>query len=132
MATSVFLSNLNALTVNSISLVDQCTGITFTNLKESLDVTTLADTSRRNKGGLFNNEVTMTLFQSYLASETYQTLAALVGTQTTVVATVVDGAVTKVFTLANCYLESMPVISASLGEMSTIDITFTGGDYSVA
>ena len=132
MATSVFLSNLNALTVNSISLVDQCTGITFTNLKESLDVTSLADTSRVNKGGLFNNEVTMTLFQSYIASETYQTLAALVGTQTTVVATVVDGAVTKVFTLANCYLESMPVISASLGEMSTIDITFTGGQFSVA
>ena len=132
MATSVFLSNLSALTVNSVSLVDQCTGITFVNLKESLDVTTLADTSRVNKGGLFNNEVTMTLFQSYIASETYATLAALVGTQTTVVATVVDGAVTKVFTLANCYLESMPVISASLGEMSTIDITFTGGTYSVA
>lgn len=132
MATSVFLSNLNALTVNSVSLADQCTGITFTNLKESLDVTSLTNTSRLNKGGLFNNEVTMTLFQSYIASETYQTLAALVGTQTTVVATVVDGAVTKVFTLANCYLESMPVISASLGEMSTIDITFTGGDYSVS
>jgi len=132
MATSVFLSNLSALTVNSVSLVDQCTGITFVNLKESLDVTTLADTSRVNKGGLFNNEVTMTLFQSYIASETYATLAALVGTKTTVVATVIDGAVTKVFTLANCYLESMPVISASLGEMSTIDITFTGGSYSVS
>ena len=132
MATSVFLSNLNALTVNSVSLADQCTGITFTNLKESLDVTSLTDTSRVNKGGLFNNEVTMTLFQSYVTGETYATLAALVGTQTTVVATVVDGATTKVFTLANCYLESMPVISASLGEMSTIDITFTGGTYSVA
>ena len=132
MATSIFLSNLNALTVNSVTLADQCTGITFTNLKESLDVTSLTDTSRVNKGGLFNNEVTMTLFQSYIAGETYATLAALVGTQTTVVATVIDGAVTKVFTLANCYLESMPVISASLGEMSTIDITFTGGSYSVA
>ena len=132
MATSIFLSNLNALTVNSVSLADQCTGITFTNLKESLDVTSLTNTSRLNKGGLFNNEVTMTLFQSYIAGETYATLAALVGTQTTVVATVIDGAVTKVFTLANCYLESMPVISASLGEMSTIDITFTGGTYSVA
>ena len=132
MATSVFLSNLNALTVNSVSLADQCTGITFTNLKESLDVTSLTNTSRLNKGGLFNNEVTMTLFQSYITGETFATLSSLVGTQTTVVATVVDGATTKVFTLANCYLESMPVISASLGEMSTIDITFTGGDYSVA
>ena len=132
MATSVFLSNLSALTVNSVSLVDQCTGITFTNLKESLDVTTLADTSRVNKGGLFNNEVTMTLFQSYITAETFATLSGLVGTQTTVVASVVDGAVTKTFTLANCYLESLPVISASLGEMSTVDVTFTGGTYSVA
>lgn len=132
MATSVFLSNLTTLTVNSVSLVDQCTGITFVNLKESLDVTTLSDTSRVNKGGLFNNEVTMTLFQSYISTETFATLSGLVGTQTTVVASVVDGAVTKTFTLANCYLESLPVISASLGEMSTIDITFTGGSYSVA
>ena len=132
MATSVFLSNLTTLTVNSVSLVDQCTGITFVNLKESLDVTTLSDTSRVNKGGLFNNEVTMTLFQSYISTETFATLSGLVGTQTTVVASVVDGAVTKTFTLANCYLESLPVISASLGEMSTVDVTFTGGTYSVA
>jgi hypothetical protein len=132
MATSVFLSNISTLTVNSVSLADQCTGITFTNLKESLDVTTLTDTSRFNKGGLFNNEVTMTLFQSYITAETFATLSGLVGTQTTVVASVVDGAVTKTFTLANCYLESLPVINASLGEMSTVDVTFTGGTYSVA
>ena len=132
MSTSVFLSNISTLTVNSVSLANQCTGITFTNLKESLDVTTLTDTSRLNKGGLFNNEVTMTLFQSYISAETFATLSGLVGTQTTVVASVVDGAVTKTFTLANCYLESMPVINASLGEMSTIDLTFTGGTYSVA
>jgi hypothetical protein len=132
MSTSIFLSNLSTLTVNSVTLANQCTGITFTNLRESLDVTSLTDTSRFNKGGLFNNEVTMTLFQSYITGETYATLAALVGTQTTVVASVVDGAVTKTFTLANCYLESMPVINASLGEMSTIDLTFTGGTYSVA
>ena len=132
MSTSVFLSNISTLTVNSVSLANQCTGITFTNLRESLDVTSLTDTSRFNKGGLFNNEVTMTLFQSYITSETFATLSGLVGTQTTVVASVVDGAVTKTFTLANCYLESLPVINASLGEMSTVDITFTGGTYSVA
>lgn len=132
MSTSVFLSNISTLTVNSVSLANQCTGITFTNLRESLDVTSLTDTSRFNKGGLFNNEVTMTLFQSYITAETFATLSGLVGTQTTVVASVVDGAVTKTFTLANCYLESLPVINASLGEMSTVDVTFSGGTYSVA
>jgi hypothetical protein len=74
----------------------------------------------------------MTLFQSYAASETYQTLAALVGTRTTVVATVIEGAVTKVFTLSDCYLESMPVINGALGELSTVDLSFTGGALSVS
>jgi hypothetical protein len=50
----------------------------------------------------------------------------------TVVATVVEGAVTKVFTLTGCYLESMPVINGALGELSTVDLTFTGGALSVS
>jgi hypothetical protein len=132
MATTTYLSNLSALTVNAISLVDQCTGIVFTQLRESLDKTTLTDTGRTYTGGLYNNECTMTLFQSYAASETYQTLAALVGTATTVVATVTEGAVTKTFTLANCYLESMPVVNGALGELSTVDLSFTGGTYTAS
>jgi hypothetical protein len=74
----------------------------------------------------------MTLYQSYITAETYATLAALVGTTTTVVAGVTDGATTKTFTLTGCYLEALPVVNASLGELSTVDITFTGGVYSVA
>jgi len=74
----------------------------------------------------------MTLYQSYATSETYATLASLVGTTTTVVASVTDGAVTKTFTLTGAYLESLPVANMSLGELSTIDITFSGGVYSVA
>jgi hypothetical protein len=35
------------------------------------------------------------------------------------------------FTLTGTYLESLPVISATMGELSTIDITFTGGAYTV-
>ena len=132
MATTTYLSNLSALTVNAISLVDQCTAIQFVQLRESLDRTTLADSGRTYQGGLYNNECTMTLFQSYATGETYATLAALVGTRTTVVATVIEGAVTKVFTLADCYLESMPVINGALGELSTVDISFTGGALSVS
>jgi hypothetical protein len=29
--------------------------------------------------------------------------------------------------LTGCYLESLPVINASLGELSTYDLTFMGG-----
>ena len=132
MSTSTYLSNLSALTVNSVSLLNQCTSLTFTNTAEALEKTSFGGTSRVFTAGLFNNELTMTLYNSYAASETYATLAALVGTQTTVVATAVDGAVTEVFTLTGCYLESLPVVNGSLGELSTVDLTFMGGTYSVA
>jgi hypothetical protein len=132
MATSTFLANLTTLTVNAVSLVDQAVSINFVNTREALEQTSLADTSRKYTGGLFNNECTMTLYQSYAATETYATLAALVGTTTTVVASVTEGAVTKTFTLTGCYLESLPVVNQALGELSTVDVTFTGGVYSVA
>ena len=74
--------------------------------------------------------MTLTLYQSYAASETYQTLAALVGTTTVI--TVADSAGGDVFTLTGGYLTEMPVINATLGELSTIDITFVGGAYTVA
>jgi hypothetical protein len=33
--------------------------------------------------------------------------------------------------LTDCYLESLPVINAALGELSTYDITFMGGSLTV-
>lgn len=132
MATSVFLSNLTTLTVNSVDLVDQATSVMIENVAESLDKTAFGSTSRSFTSGLFNNKVTMTLYNSYATTETYATLAALVGTQTTIVASVTQGAVTKTFTVTGAYLETLPVVNGSLGTLSTVDITFTGGVYSVA
>ena len=127
MATSVFLSNLTTLTVNSVSLVDQASSVTIDNVAEQLEKTSFGLTSRIFTAGLFNNTITMTLYNSYATSETYATLNALVGTTTTVVASVTDGAVTKTFTITGCYLETLPVVNGSLGTLSTVDITFTGG-----
>lgn len=129
MATSTYLAN-PVVTVNSVSLTDQCTAATFVHRFDQLENTTFGKTNRSFQAGLSNCEVTLTLYQSYAASETYATLAALVGTTTTV--TVADSAGGDVFTLTGCYLNEMPVISATLGELSTIDITFVGGAYSVA
>ena len=127
MATSVFLSNLTSLTVNAVSLVDQATSVTIDNVYESLDKTAFGSTSRSYTAGLINNTVTVTLYNSYAASETYATLASIVGSTTTVVASVTDGAVVKTFTITGAYLETLPVVNGSLGTLSTIDITFTGG-----
>lgn len=128
-----YLSN-PVVTVNSVSLTDQCTAATYTQRFDQLEATAFGDNDRKFVKGLENNELTLTLYMSYATSETYQTLAGLVGTRTTVrvqPAAPPDSATNPGFILTNCFLAELPVINASMGELSTIDITFTGGVYSV-
>ena len=128
MATSTYLAT-PGVAVNGISLTDQCTAATFTHRFDQLENTTFGQTSRQYQAGLGNHEVTLSLFMSYAASETYATLAALVGNSDVDVIVDAQG---ELFTLTNCALLEMPVVNATLGELSTIDITFVGGTYSVA
>jgi len=132
MATSTYLSNPGVM-VNSVSLTDQCTSATVTNTAEALEATAFGGTSRVFVAGLYNQEITLDLYMSYAATETYATLAALVGTTTTVkVSNTVAGLTTASpteprFELVGAYLEALPVINATMGELSTISITFKGG-----
>lgn len=132
MATTTYLSN-PVVTVNSVDLSDQCTAATLTRNIEALESTAFGDTSRKYVAGLANDELTLTLYMSYASSETYATLKSLVGTSTTVrvqPAAPPDSATNPGLVLTGAYLESLPVLNASLGALSTIDITFTGGVFS--
>lgn len=132
MATTTYLSN-PVVTVNSVDLSDQCTAATLTRNIEALESTAFGDTSRKYVAGLANDELTLTLYMSYATSETYATLKSLVGTSTTVrvqPAAPPDSATNPGLILTGAYLESLPVLNASLGALSTIDITFTGGVFS--
>jgi hypothetical protein len=131
MATATYLSN-PVVTVNTVDLSDQCTAATLTRTIEALEATAFGDTERKYVGGLGNHELTLTFYMSYEATETYATLSGLVGTTTTVIvkpASGSEGATNPGFTLTGAYLESLPVLNATLGELSTIDVTFTGGAY---
>ena len=132
MATSTILSNPQ-VTIATVDMSDQTTAATLTRTVEALEDTAFGTTSRTYTGGLENNELTVTMYLSYAASETYATLAPLVGTKLTVIVkptSAVDSATNPGFTLTNTYLESLPVVNASLGELQTVDLTFTGGVYS--
>jgi hypothetical protein len=134
MATTTYLAN-PVVTVNSVDLTDQCTAAVYTKTVEALEDTAFGDTARTYTGGLQNNELTLTLYMSYAATETYATLSTLVGTKTNITVTPASGgasATNPAFTLTDAYLESLPVLNTALGTLSTIDITFTGGLYSVA
>jgi hypothetical protein len=134
MATSTYLSN-PVVTVNTVDLSDQCTAATFTHRFDQLESTSFGNGGVRTYvAGLGNHEVTLSLYMSYAASETYATLSSLVGTTTTIrvqPAAPPDSATNPGFILTGAFLAELPVINATMGELSTVDVTFVGGVYSV-
>lgn len=132
MSTTTYLSS-PVVTVNSIDLTNQCTAASLVRTVEALENTAFGSTSRSYTAGLQNNELTLTLLMSYAASETYATLKGLVGTTTTVrvqPAAPPDSATNPGLVLTGAYLENLPVLDASLGELSSIDVVFRGGVFS--
>jgi hypothetical protein len=133
MATSTYLAN-PVVTVNSVDLTDQTTAATVTHRFDQLEATAFGDTDRKYVKGLGNHEVTLSMYLSYASSETYATLSSLVGTTTNIIvkpATGSESATNPGFTLTGAFLAEMPVLNATMGELSTCDVTFVGGVYSV-
>jgi hypothetical protein len=134
MATSTYLSN-PTVTVNSVALTGWCTAATLERTNTAQDTTVFGLTARVYSATIEDNTLTLTLFMSYAASEVYATLASLVGTATTVIVkptSAAVGATNPNFTLTNTYLETLPVLNATVGELASIDITFKGGTYTAA
>ena len=138
MSTSTYLSN-PVITINSVSMTDQCTSAVVNYVYEQLETTSFGDTARKFGGAavtsLQNNSIEVELFQSYAASETEATVFDLVGVTTTLIVAPASGvasATNPIYTLTGCYLESHTPINASLGELSTITLTFAGGDLTKA
>ena len=133
MATTVYLSNPN-VTINSVVLQDQCTSATLNYVYEQLETTSFGDTARKFGGSavtsLQNNTIEVTLYQSYAASETEATIFGLVGIVTTLVvkpSSAAVGATNPSYTLTGAYLSAHTPNNASLGELSELTLTFSGG-----
>ena len=133
MATSVYLSNAD-VTINSVSLQDQCTSAVVNYVYEQLETTSFGDSARKFGGSavtsLQNNTIDVTLYQSYAASETEATIFGLVGIVTTLVVKPTSAAVSATnpsYTLTGAYLSAHTPINASLGELSELTLTFSGG-----
>ena len=134
MATSTYLSN-PVVTVNAVDVTDQTSAANLTRVIEALESTSFGKTARVYVGGSETSTLTLTMYNSFAASETYATLSALVGTSTTVTIKPTDAATSAtnvLSTLTGCYLETLPIVNASLGSLDTVDVVFTGGVYSSA
>ena len=138
MATSTYLSNpvvlIGATSASTTDITDQVSACTLTVLKEALEDTSFGKTSRTMTGGLFSNSCTLSVYASYATSESYSVLSALQGTKCYIKvnpAAGADSATNPGFELTDCYMESLPVVNASLGTLSVYDIELQGGVYSV-
>jgi len=138
MATSTYLSNpvvkVGAAIGSIVDITDQVSAATLTVTAEALEDTAFGSTSRTMTAGLFSNSLTLTVYASYAASESYAVLAPLLGTKCTIKVnptSAADSATNPGFILTDTYLSSIPVVNASLGELSTYEIEFQGGVYSV-
>ena len=138
MAISTYLSNpkvqVGAAIGSITDITDQVSAATLTVTKEALEDTAFGSTSRTMTAGLFSNTLTLTVYASYASSESYSVLSALLGTKCTIKVNpndATDSATNPGFILTDTYLAAIPVINASLGELSTWEIEFQGGVYSV-
>jgi hypothetical protein len=138
MPASTYLSNpkvqVGAAIGSIADISDDVVAATLTVTAEALEDTAFGQTSRTMTAGLFSNSLTLTVFASYAASQAYAVLSPLLGTKCVVKVnptTAVDGTTNPGFILTDTYLSSLPVINASLGELSQWDIEFQGGTFSV-
>ena len=112
-------------------LTDQCKSVVITKSREALDQSSFGDTGRQFTGGLTNVTVTATLLMEYSSTPgTYVDLTSLVGTRCYVAVKPTSGAISTTnpeFQITGAYLESLDVVNGSVGELSEVEITLTGG-----
>lgn len=138
MATSTYLSNptvkIGTAIGTIVDITDQVSAATLTVTAEALEDTAFGSTSRTMTAGLFSNSLTLTVYASYAASESYAVLAPLLGTKCTIKvnpSSAADSATNPGFILTDTYFSSLPVVNSSLGELSVYEIELQGGVYSV-
>jgi hypothetical protein len=132
MTTTTHLTNPH-VTIATVDLGNQVTSATLRTGFENLDATAFGDTGRRFTKGLQSCELTLTMFLSYGASEVEATLAGLVGNGNTTIVVkttnATESATNPHYTITNAMLDSFTPINGSIGELSTVDVTFIGGTW---
>ena len=136
MATTTFLSNA---TINitqgatTTDLSDQANACMITIGQDSLESTAFGDTGHRFTGGLQTVDVSITFFLSYGAAEVEAILASCVGLGTTILTIspsgVTESATNPEYVLTNCMLANFSPINSTVGELATVEASFTGGTW---
>ena len=136
MATTTFLSNATInITQGAVTtdMSDQANACAITIGQDSLESTAFGDTGHRFTGGLQTVDVSITFFLSYGSAEVEAILASCVGTGTTILTISPSGATESAtnpeYVLTNCMLANFTPINSTVGELATVEASFTGGTW---
>ena len=132
MATTTFLSNAT-VAIGAVDVSDQVSSVTLTVGYDELEATAMGDAGRKFVKGLESVEVTLTMFNSYGTSEIEATLSDVVGDGNTTLTISPSGTTESAsnpeYTITNAMLSSFTPVNSSVGELSTVEVTFTGGTW---
>ena len=133
MATTTFLSNATVL-IGAVDVSDQCRSVTLTVGYDALETTAMGSTGRTFTKGLESVEVTLEMFNSYGTAEVEATLFDVVGDGNTTLTISPSGATESAtnpeYTITNAMLGSFTPVISSVGDLSVVNVTFTGGTFS--
>ena len=136
MATTTFLSNATVNITGSggaVDLSDQVQSVSLSLGYTPLEATAMGDSGQKFVKGLQSVEVTMTLFNSYGSNEVEATLYDIVNTGTCTIVVSPSGTTESPtnpeYTITGAFLESFTPINSTVGELSTAEVTFTGGTW---
>ena len=132
MATTTFLSNATVM-IGAVDVSDQCRSVTLTVGYDSLETTSMGSTGRTYTKGLESVEVVLEMFNSYGTSEVEATLYDVVGDGNTTLVISPSGptesATNPEYTITNAMLSSFTPVISSVGDLSVVNVTFTGGTF---
>ena len=136
MATTTFLSNATiSITqgATTTDLSDQANTCSVTLGQTALSSTAFGDTGERFVGGLQSVDVAITFYLSYGATEVEAILASCVGTGTTILTISPSGttesSTNPEYVITNCMLANFTPINSTVGELATVEASFTGGTW---
>ncbi len=132
MATTTFLSNATVM-IGAVDFSDQCKSVALTVGYDQLETTAMGDSGRKYTKGLQTVEVTLTLFNSYGTSEVEATLFDVVGDDAVTLVISPSGptesATNPEYTITGAFLANFTPINSTVGELSEVEVTFTGGTF---
>lgn len=129
---TTYLSNPTVM-IGAVDVSAMCSSATLTVGYDSLESTSFGDLGHLYVKGLQSVSVELTMFDYYGAGSAEATLFAATGTGTTTLVISPAGAsespTNPEYTITNAMMATFTPINATVGELSTINASFTGGTF---